>query len=122
MYTCEASRAVIFDLIPQLDSHTFIRSFRRFFARRGCPSNIISDGGRNFVFDETQTFVHSLGVHWKVNLPLAQWYGGHFERLVHNTKILLRKLLQGCRLNFEEMPVALFEVEAVLNNRPLIYY
>ena len=113
LYTCAASRAVILDLTPHLDSHSY---------RRGCLSNVISDGGRNFVSDETQTFVHSLGVDWKVNLPLAPWHDGFFERLVRSTKVLLRKVLQGCRLDFEEMQTVLFEVEVILNNRPLTYY
>ena len=78
LYTCAASRAVILDLVPQLDSHSFIRSFRRFVARRGCLSNVISDGERNFVLGETQTFAHNLGVDWRVNLPLAPWHGGFF--------------------------------------------
>ena len=76
--TCAASRAVILDLVPHLDSHSFIGSLRRFVVRRGCPSNVISDGERNFVSGETQTFAHSLGVDWRVNLPLAPWHGGFF--------------------------------------------
>ena len=52
--TCAVSGAVILDLTPHLDSHSFTRSFQRFVARRGCPSNVIFGGGRNFVSDETQ--------------------------------------------------------------------
>ena len=76
LYICAASRAVILDLTPHLDSHSLIRNFQRFVARRGYPSNVISDGGRNFVSDETQSFVQGLGVDWRVNLPLAPWHGG----------------------------------------------
>lgn len=122
LYTCAASRAIILDLVPHLNSHSFIRSFRRFVARRGCPSNVISDGGKNFVSLETQTFVHKLGVDWKVNLPLAPWHGGFFERMVRSTKTLLRKELQTCKLNFEELQTVLLEVENILNNRPLAYF
>ena len=53
LYTCAASRAVILDLTPHMDAHSFIRSFRRFLARRGCPSNVISDNGKNFVSEQT---------------------------------------------------------------------
>ena len=55
-------------------------------------------------------------------MPLAPRHGGFIERLVRSTKILLRKVLEGCRLDFEEMQTVLFEVEAILNNRPLTYH
>ena len=87
LYTFAASCAVILDLIPHLDSDSFIRSFRRFIARRGCPSNVMSDGGRNVVSNQTQTLVHILGVDWRVNLPLACWHNGFFERLVGITNV-----------------------------------
>lgn len=68
LYICTASRRVIFNLPPHLDSHAFIRGFLQFVARCGCPNNVISDGGRNFVSDATQTFIHRFGVDWRVNL------------------------------------------------------
>ena len=76
----------------------------------------------NILFQNRQSFVHSRGVDWNVNLPLAPWHGGFFERLVRSTKVLLRKELQHCKLNCEELQTILLEVEAILNNRPLIYY
>ena len=90
LYTCAASRAVILNLTRHIDSHSFVRSFRLFIARCGCPSNVISDSGRNFILDET--FIHSLGVDWKVNLPLASCYGEFFESLVRSTKVLIKKV------------------------------
>ena len=90
LYTCAASRAVILNLTRHIDSHSFVRSFRLFIVRCGCPSNVISDSGRNFILDET--FIHSLGVDWKVNLPLASCYGGFSECLVRSTKVLIKKV------------------------------
>ena len=55
-------------------------------------------------------------------MPLAPWHGGFFERLVRSTKVLLRKELQNCKLNFEELQTILLEVETILNNRPLTNY
>jgi len=74
------------------------------------------------VLEETQIFVSHLGVEWKSNLPLAPWHGGFFERLVKSTKELLRKQLRNLRLNYEELQTILFEVELILNNRPITYY
>lgn len=53
---------------------------------------------------------------------MAPWNGGFFERLVRSKKVMLRKVLQDCRLYFEQMQTVLFEVKAILNNRPLTYY
>ena len=46
---------------------------------------------KNFISDETQSFATSLGINWDLNLPLAPWHGGPFERLVRSTKTLLKK-------------------------------
>ena len=122
LFTCAASRAIILDLVPGLDAHSFIKCFRRFVSRRGCPNFVISDGGKNFVSVETQNFVSKMGVDWRVNLPLAPWHGGFFERLVRSTKSLLRKQLQTQRVSYEELQTVLFEIETILNNRRLTYY
>ena len=121
LYTCAASRAIILDLVPRMNADAFIRSFKRFVSRRGCPDYIITDNGSNFVAEQTQTFVSNLGVNWAVNLPLAPWYGGFFERLVRSVKNLLKKELKNYRLSYEEMGTVLCEIEQILNNRPLTY-
>ena len=54
-----------------------------------------------------------LGVNWTKNMPLSPWYGGFFERLVRSTKEVLRKVLNGCRLNYEELQTVLLETEAI---------
>ena len=48
LYTCCATRAVHLDLVSDMTAATFIRSFRRFAARRGMPSRMISDNGKTF--------------------------------------------------------------------------
>ena len=57
IYTCAASRAVILDVVNSSNTQNFIQSFRRFIARRGCPSIMISDNDASFTSDETQKFV-----------------------------------------------------------------
>ena len=65
------------DLVPRLDSKPFIRSFQRFVGWQS-PSYVILDGGNTFVASETQEFVNSLGVEWKINLPLAPRHGDEY--------------------------------------------
>ena len=122
LYTCAGTRGILLDIVPYIDAPSFIRCFRRFVSRRGCPSYMISDGGKNFVSRETQTFVNSLGVDWKVNMPLAPWHGGFFERMVRTTKTILRKTLETAKLTYEELQTILHEVEQIVNNRPITYY
>ena len=76
LYTCAASRAIILDLIPGMDPSVLNRSIKRFISRRGCPINVISDNGKNFISQETGKFMTSFAIEWHFNLPLAPWHGG----------------------------------------------
>lgn len=91
MYTCAASRGIVLDPAPGLDSHSFTKSFHRFISRRGCPSNVILDSRKRFASVETVEFVGNMGVDWKGNLLLAP--GRFSEQLVRSKKELLRKQL-----------------------------
>ena len=121
LYICATSKAICLDLVPIINYASFIRRFKRFVSRYGCPDNVISDSGSNFVSDDSRNFVASRFIEWHLNLPLAPWYGGFFERLVKSVKDLSIKDLKGSRLSYEEMQTVLFECEAILNNRPLTY-
>ena len=59
--------------------------------------------GSNFVSEYSRNFVASRFIEWHLNLPLAPWYGGFFERLVKSIKDLITKDLKGSRLSHEEM-------------------
>ena len=121
LYTSAASRAICLDLVPNMNSASFIRSFKQFISPYGCPDNVITDNGSNIVSDDSRNFVASRIVEWHLNLPLATWYGGFFERLVKSVKDLLIKDFKGSRLSYEEKQTVLFECETILNNHPLTY-
>jgi len=48
IYKCLTTRCVHLDLLPSLDSDSFLMSLRRFIARRGKPYELWSDRGTNF--------------------------------------------------------------------------
>ena len=121
LYICTASRTICLDLVPNMNSASFIRSFKWFILRYGCPDNVISGDGSNFVSDDSKNFVGSRFIEWHLNLPLAPWYGEFFERPIKSVKDLLIKDLKGSKLSYEEMQTVLLECEAILNNRPLTY-
>ena len=102
LHACAGTRGVILVVVPHIDSTSFIKIFRRFISRWGCPSVMISDDGRNFVSNQTVEFLNGLGVDWRLNMPLAPWHEGFFERMVRSTKMLLRKALQTAKLTYED--------------------
>jgi hypothetical protein len=96
-----------------------MRSFRRFTARRGIPSTIITDNGGTF--KPAKNFFAGKRITWHFNLEKALWWGGFFERLVKSTKRCLKKTLETAKLTYEELLTATVEVEMILISRPLSY-
>ena len=82
---------------------------------------MVSDNGRTFRGKELKIFNANHHIKWRFNLPKAPWWGGMFERLVKSVKRCLKKVIGGKSLSYEELQTILYEVEAVLNNRPLTY-
>lgn len=48
LYTCSVTRAIHLDIVPDLTTNAFLRSFRRLTVRQGRPSLVVSDNGRTF--------------------------------------------------------------------------
>ena len=132
LYTCCVVRAVHLDVVPDLTTPSFLRSLKRFSARRGLPKRIISDNAKTFKAaaksiqatlkdEEVQRHLADLGVEWKFNVEKAPWWGGIFERMVRSTKRCLRKTIGRAKLTYDELLTAVTEVEMVINSRPLTY-
>ena len=58
-------------------------------------------------------------IKWKFGLIEAPWFGGFWERLVSPVKRSLKKTLGNSTVCFNELQVFLYEIELVLNSRPL---
>ena len=132
LYTCCVTRAVHLDIVPDMSAATFIRSVRRFCARRGLPRMFISDNAKTFkaasrmIADvsgqkEVQLHLERHCMEWRYNLEKAPWWGGLFERMVRMTKRCLRKMIGQAKLDYDELLTAVTEVEAIINARPLTY-
>ena len=92
------------DVVTDLSSQSFFGCLKRFIARRGLPSRIVSDNGTNFkgasksirnIMDhlEVRCFMSGVNVKWDFNIERAPWWGGFFERMVQLLKRCLRKLV-----------------------------
>ena len=101
LYTCCVTRALHLELVPDMTVATFLRSFKRFSARRGLPVSMISDNGRTFeaaakevdsIFSnpEVERYFNQRGIKWRFNVPRAPWWGGLFERLVRSGAVFSR--------------------------------
>ena len=132
LYTCCVTRAVHLDVVPDLSTHIFIRSLKRFCARRGLPHKFLSDNGKTFkaaakvlesIMDQqdVKLYLSQIGVKWCFNLERAPWWGGVFERLIKTMKRCLRKMIGQAKFTYDELITAVTEVEAIVNSRPLSY-
>ena len=132
LYSCSLTRAVYLDLLPDLTTEEFIRSFKRLVARRGRPRKVYSDNGKTFVAaskwvknvmkdEELQNWLARNEIKWQFNLSRAPWWGGQFERMVGLVKQAFYKTIGHGNLKWNELEEIIIDVETTLNSRPLCY-
>ena len=132
LISCAVTRGVYLALMKNTTSDALKLELRKFFARKGAPSIVISDNARTF--KKTSDWIENLSkgtdvqellqrheMQWKFNIPLSPWRGGFYERMVAILKACLKKTLGNARLQFNELEVILCEIEASMNNRPITY-
>ena len=49
LFTCAVSRALHLEIVENCTEFEFLCAFRRFIARRSCPSLVISDNASTFI-------------------------------------------------------------------------
>ena len=132
LFACSLSRALHLEILPNLETATFLGSLKRLIARRGRPSSIYSDNGRTFIGaakwlkqirkdERIQSYLADEDIHWRFNLSRAPWWGGQFERLIGLFKQAFFKSIGGGMLSWTELCEVVLEVETQLNQRPLSY-
>jgi len=93
------------EVVPDLTTAAFLRSLKRFTARRGLPRRFVSDNGKTFKaaskaikammqHEDVQQYLAGVGVQWTFNLARAPWWGGVFEHMVRMTKRCLKKIVK----------------------------
>ena len=110
LITCATSRMVHLEMANDLGVESLIRCLKRFFARRGRPSLIISDNAKTFKSKVLRKYIAGFGIKWEYNLAKAPWWGGMFERLIKSTKRCLNKALQNARLTYDMLHTLLVEI------------
>ena len=123
LFTCAVTRALHLELVNSLSGETSFLAIRRFMARRGIPSVIMSDNAKGFESAEKKlvAIFGTDGPRWRPIAPLSPWWGGWWERLIGSVKQALRKSIGKRNLTYAELETCLLEVEMVLNSRPLTF-
>ncbi|XP_043481754.1 uncharacterized protein LOC122510878 [Leptopilina heterotoma] len=134
LFVCCSTRAIHIELVSDGSSAAFLAAFQRFASRRGKPSNIYSDNGRNFVGADSELKQYlvklradndlldqltSDGVSWHFIPPNAPHFGGLWEAGVKSVKYHLRRIIGLQKFTFEEFYTLLTQIEATLNSRPI---
>ena len=94
LFTCAVTRAVHFEVVPNLAASSFICALKRFISRRGIPNLIISENGKCFKNEEVRFSeeLTRMNISWKFIVAASPWWGGFWERLVQSVKRSLRTI------------------------------
>lgn len=136
LFTCLVTRAIHLEVLENLDTQDILCAMKKFTARRGTPSLILSDNAPQFhlvngtMQELWQTFYEDESANkyftehnlmWKFTPQSAPWMGGAYERLVGVTKDAFKRTYSEQTVNEREFTTAIVEIEAVINNRPIAY-
>lgn len=132
LFVCLRFKCIHLEAVSDLTKDAFIMTLRRFIARRGKPTEIFCDNGRNFVAaakeignfienvcDPIFDFASHQGIKFRFIPTYAPHFGGIWEAGVKSAKHHLRRVMGNSNLTFEEITTLFAQVEAILNSRPL---
>ena len=135
LFTCMSTRAVHIEVVPSLDTDSFLMAFWRFANRRGRPTNFWSDNATYFVASDKELAdtilnwnhakitneLNQQKITWHFSPPSGPHHGGAWESLIKFAKKALAAILKQRTLTDETLTTALVEVGALLNSRPLTH-
>ena len=131
LFSCSVSRAVHLELMSNLTTAKFIKSFKKLISRRAKP-NTYSDNTKTFKAEaewlssinrdeKFHDFLSKEKIIWKFNLSRTSLWGEQYEGLIAPTKQSLCKSIGESLLTWSEFDEVLLDVEVNLNNQPLTY-
>lgn len=132
LFVCLTTKALHLELVTSLSAENYILALKRFISRRGKPTEILSDNGRNFVkaakdlslFIKKESssiikFSSENNINFKFIPPYSPHFGGLWEAGVKSCRHHIIRVVGNAHLNYEEFSTVLAQIEAVLNSRPM---
>lgn len=136
LFICLTVKAVHLETVSELSTIAFLETLQRFIARRGIPSTMYSDNGKNFVGANnklqelgeflrsnkdslTQSIITKHDIKWSFIPAYSPHQGGLWEAGVKSSKFHLLRTLKNSILTFESFSTIVTQIEGVLNSRPL---
>lgn len=132
VFVCFTVKAVHLEYVSDLSTDALLAALHRFVARRGCPTDIYTDCGTNFVGASNQLralvndpdckerLIANVTSSWHFNPPAAPHFGGLWEAAVRSAKRVMVRIMGNHKFTLEEFCTILCRVEAILNSRPLV--
>ena len=137
IFVCFCTKAVHLELVLEQSTEHFVAALERFIARRGLPSHIYSDNGKNFVGAQNelkdvykmiqdegtqnavQSYLLTYKVQWHNSPQRAPHFGGLWEAAVRSAKFHLKRVVGAQRFTYDELLTIFCKVESYMNSRPL---
>ncbi|XP_055604233.1 uncharacterized protein LOC129752485 [Uranotaenia lowii] len=137
IFVCLVTKAVHLELVADLSTGSFLGALKRFIGRRGKPTLIMCDNGRNFVGasreiadlqrlfrsqqfqDGVTTQAYQEDINFQFIPARSPNFGGLWEAAVKSFKSAFKRTIGSRILRYDEMTTVLAQTEAVLNSRPL---
>lgn len=82
------------DKLPDTKSSTFILKLKNYFARYGCPDQVVSDNGPPFASKEFDAFARAWEFNYFTSIPGYSKSNGEAESAVKTAKQLIRKVYE----------------------------
>ncbi|KRZ48797.1 hypothetical protein T02_13788 [Trichinella nativa] len=121
IFTCMTTRAVHLELLKEQTTDSFLQGLRRFIFRSfNLVDQFIQCLFRDSNWKRLQHKLNQERIRWKFITPRAPWCSGYWERLIRSVKNALRKTLRGALLTHDELHTTICQIEARINDRPIV--
>ena len=132
IFTCAVSRMVHAEVLDGMTVTDFMHGLRRFISKYGPPQLFYSDNAKTFQCvsrelplvlnnPKLHKYLHDREITWKFYVQKAPWMGGFIEKVVGLFKCSVSRVVGRAMLDFQEFLTLIYEVNAVLNSRPISY-